>query len=520
MHAVHTRLILASGLWLMAAASPVMGATPPMTPASGTLIERVTCADDSEQSYALYLPANYTADRAWPIVYCFDPGARGHRPVEKFQQAAELYGYIIVGSNNSRNSPRVNLATAANPMLRDTHQRFRIDDRRLYAAGLSGGARVACSVALAAHFAGVIACSGSFADGGVPPQVALAFFGSAGREDFNYQEMKRVAATLAAQHTPQRLVIFAGGHEWLPAPVAAEALEWLELQAMRLGLRRRDDALTGRLLQKRLQAVGALKNEGEAYLGWLAIVSDFDSLADTAEPAAKAAALKDSKPVRQYFKAEKKALQQEDRWIERLQRAAEESRHPAPRPPRSEILSELRRQSGAENPPFSDPNAAQQTPGTEYRQDAKNPPFSDPNLAQQTPGTGYRQEEWLRPNLDRPAAATSDADRYAALRDAVKEVRRQSETNVAARRALNSAFAAYFEQGRGLVDAESPDGAVENLQVAAIIRPEVPATYFELARAYALRGDRGRARELLETALAKGFQDEARVGQLRTSLNP
>src|SRR5689334_10152754 len=50
----------------------------------GQVLERVTVQDDERQSYALYVPANYSPDRAWPILYCLDPGARGRVPVERF----------------------------------------------------------------------------------------------------------------------------------------------------------------------------------------------------------------------------------------------------------------------------------------------------------------------------------------------------------------------------------------------------------------------------------------------------
>jgi len=73
--------------------------------ARGTPINSVACTDDTTQSYALYLPSNYSPERLWPIVYCFDPGGRGDYPVGLFRAAAEKYGYILVGSNNSQNGP-------------------------------------------------------------------------------------------------------------------------------------------------------------------------------------------------------------------------------------------------------------------------------------------------------------------------------------------------------------------------------------------------------------------------------
>src|SRR5947199_4446716 len=71
----------------------------------GRVVERVVCSGDKSQSYALYLPASYSAERAWPILYCLDPGARGRVPVERFHEAAERAGFIVAGSNNSRNGP-------------------------------------------------------------------------------------------------------------------------------------------------------------------------------------------------------------------------------------------------------------------------------------------------------------------------------------------------------------------------------------------------------------------------------
>ena len=67
----------------------------------GQIVERIEALDDSSQSYALYLPSNYTPDRKWPVLYAFDPGARGSVPVERFKEAAEKYGWIVLGSKRT-----------------------------------------------------------------------------------------------------------------------------------------------------------------------------------------------------------------------------------------------------------------------------------------------------------------------------------------------------------------------------------------------------------------------------------
>ena len=70
---------------------------------TGIVLPDVHSIAQPEQTYALYLPSNYSAEHSWPIVYAFDPGARGNNPVELMRAGAQKYGYIIVGSNNSRN---------------------------------------------------------------------------------------------------------------------------------------------------------------------------------------------------------------------------------------------------------------------------------------------------------------------------------------------------------------------------------------------------------------------------------
>ena len=104
----------------------------------GQIVERIETLNDSSQSYALYLPSNYTPNRKWPVLYAFDPGARGQVPVERFKEAAEKYVWIVIGSNNSRNGPWAVSVNAWNAMQTDTHQRFAIDEERMYATGFSG----------------------------------------------------------------------------------------------------------------------------------------------------------------------------------------------------------------------------------------------------------------------------------------------------------------------------------------------------------------------------------------------
>ena len=96
----------------------------------GEVIDRVEVRDHPGQTYALYVPSNYTPERVWPVLYCLDPSARGRTPVDRFAAAAEKAGVVVAGSNNSRNGPLPPAQEAINLMLVDTHERLNRDDSK------------------------------------------------------------------------------------------------------------------------------------------------------------------------------------------------------------------------------------------------------------------------------------------------------------------------------------------------------------------------------------------------------
>jgi predicted esterase len=275
-------------------ALPSVGQTLP----TGQIVADVKCAADPTESYALYLPTGYTTERSWPVILAFDPGARGRVPVERFQAAAEQYGFIVAGSNTSRNGRNNDAAVVA--MAEDVLARFRVNERRVYMAGMSGGARVALGAALSSSgIAGVIASSGGFPDGVPRTSVAFPIFATAGSEDFNRLEMRRLDTRLTSPH---RLVLFEGGHVWPSSELAIEAVEWMELHAMRTGLAPIDDEVVARLIRKRGAAAGAMTNGKDLFLALKAVVEDFAGLADTAAVAERAVALANDPAVRAALK--------------------------------------------------------------------------------------------------------------------------------------------------------------------------------------------------------------------------
>jgi hypothetical protein len=179
-------------------------------------------------------------------------------------------------------------------MRADVLKRFAINTRRVYTGGLSGGARVAMKVALEEKgIAGVFASSAGFPG---EPRANLEFpvFGTAGTEDFNYTEMQQLDRAVASPH---RVVVFVGGHAWLPSSLAIQAVEWMELEAMKSGLRKRDDGLIARIFAAREAEAAAAASDPDAWLALTRLAADFQGLRDVMKVKARVDSLRRNKSV-------------------------------------------------------------------------------------------------------------------------------------------------------------------------------------------------------------------------------
>ena len=143
---------------------------------------------------------------------------------------------------------------------------------------MSGGARVALGIALASKdIAGVIASSAGYPDSRVRKTLTFPLFATAGTDDFNHLEMRRLDRELSTTH---RLVIFTGGHVWLSSDLALQAVEWMELQAMKAGLEPRDNAQIDRLFASRVASVDMAKSDVDTFRALRALSEDFQGLKD------------------------------------------------------------------------------------------------------------------------------------------------------------------------------------------------------------------------------------------------
>jgi predicted esterase len=475
--AVTTLLIIAGGMGQPKMATPRSPRTASLLSNQqtseiprGKIIENLICLIDATQSYALYLPSSYTPARKWPILYAFDPGARGQIPVERFKAAAEKYGWVVAGSNNSRNGAFQPSVDAWNAIVKDTHDRLAIDDARVYVAGFSGGARLAIRLARLCNdcVAGVIACGAGFPSGVIPSSAnRFLFFGTAGFEDFNFPELNNLDQQLTKAGLAHRIRAFDGRHEWAPADVATEAVEWMELNAMNGRKRPRDGVLVESIWQKQLQQAQELEDSKrfyEAYQTYAGMVETFKGLRDVDGAEKKAGQLRDNRAVTEAINDEQRQIKKQ-RDLER------------------QIDALIAARGRADNSEESSPPASGGPPDINAPQDKSVP--LDP---------GTRLEAIIADLRKQSRAAADSSDRRIA------------------RRVLEGLYVGLFEQGVNQLQTQKLfRAAVNTFKFASEVNPDRAGAFFYLAWAHAANGDKKKSLQALKSAVDKGFTDLAAI---------
>ncbi|HSM13366.1 MAG TPA: tetratricopeptide repeat protein [Thermoanaerobaculia bacterium] len=190
---------------------------------------------DPNQTYDLYLPPGFDPDRRWPLLLVFDPRSRGRLAAEVFRAAAERQGWMIASSNETMSDTATmeHNVRAVNALWPDLMTRLPVDERRVYAAGFSGGAMLGWILGQRSGLlAGVVSVGGRLPEGfeGQPP--AFASWLAAGTTDFNYVPTLELADLAARSDRPYRFEPFDGPHAWFDPEEADRALAWLEVVAM------------------------------------------------------------------------------------------------------------------------------------------------------------------------------------------------------------------------------------------------------------------------------------------------
>ncbi len=192
--------------------------TPARTPIRGQIINSVALANAPGQSYALFLPDSLGADSLRHVALFFDPHGNGDFPLRKYQELAEQYGFILMGSNNSKNGLSFQqTAEYAKNLVKEAYDKFQ--PTSISFCGFSGGAKVA--LIAGSRFPKVktiIYCGAAVA---IQPNHPLRLLGFAGTADMNYTDLVSFERSLNNPQIEHHLIEWDGPHEF-PAPEVFE----------------------------------------------------------------------------------------------------------------------------------------------------------------------------------------------------------------------------------------------------------------------------------------------------------
>lgn len=258
---------------------------------AGRVIQRIASRADTSQRYALYLPSSFTRERTWPILFLLDPRGRALIPMQRFQPIAERLGYIAISSYNTlSDGPNQPNYTAMNAMLADVQRSLPVDSRRFYLVGFSGTARFAWQMTslLPGSVAGIIGAGAAVPGGRAWIQSNIGksspvLFGTMGTLDPNYEELRQFDGELESIGLVHHIERFDGPHQWPPTELSTRSVEWLELQAMRRGLKPRNQPWIDSLYAAWLARASRVDSAGDSPVAarqYRLLRSDFDGLTD------------------------------------------------------------------------------------------------------------------------------------------------------------------------------------------------------------------------------------------------
>ncbi len=204
--------------------------------------------DPRKQRYQLYIPPNYQAGKAWPLILFISAGS-GPGGWNSWKKACVKHDAFFCSAFQAGNScPPGQRVRIVLDMLDDVRRTYRIDPDQTYVSGFSGGGRMACTIAFALPewFGGVAPVCGTNPLAGpaylrhrVRDRLSVAFV--TGSKDFNRKENETYMypwfQDLAIR--TRLWVVPNMGHAIPSGAVLAEAYSWL---AQDLPRRRKDAA--------------------------------------------------------------------------------------------------------------------------------------------------------------------------------------------------------------------------------------------------------------------------------------
>jgi pimeloyl-ACP methyl ester carboxylesterase len=206
-------------------------------PEVGKVIPDLKLGKNASRNFAFYLPVGFDAATEYPVIIFFDPQGKGSYPLELYHTLADKYGFVLAGSNVSKNSlPMTESESDYDKIIDDLYKRIKVHPKGIHLAGFSGGGKTACYVSRTRPaVAGVITCSGPDNMDPRRPAEDFSFYAIAGLRDFNYGSTKSMQYSGGIMKYDQFFTFPDMVHEWPSLPLMDDAFLYMKLKGMRWG---------------------------------------------------------------------------------------------------------------------------------------------------------------------------------------------------------------------------------------------------------------------------------------------
>lgn len=279
---------------------------------SGEVISSVIAERDPSQSYALYLPKNYSDSVKYPVIIFFDPHGSGRYPLDLYKGFADEFGFVLMGSNNSKNGLQFDQTNViAKSLVDEAVTKYSSGKKNISLAGFSGGAKVALvAAATQPDLSSVIYCGAAIRFDNInqlPP--ALAF---AGESDMNYTDVISSVPALEEKKMVHSLIEWKGKHEWPDSSSFEDAFYWCSFNAMRNKSREIDNKRIKTFLQKKNKSLTDKQNSLMQYNLYNQIIQFLQGVVDVTAYQQKFLIVKKSDSYKKEMQKQQNGLQTEN----------------------------------------------------------------------------------------------------------------------------------------------------------------------------------------------------------------
>jgi len=222
-------------------------------------------ASDAHHTYEIYLPTGYDSTKTYPVIFSFDSHGNGSVAIAGFKQAADRFGFVIVGSNYIRNGI-ADYDKIITSLVTDVKNRFPVDAKAQYTAGFSGGARMANYYGLQNQYTGIISCGAGFKQKDIQGTgVVIYIYNIAGTRDCNFAETAYLPGSNECSTDKYLTQSFIGIHEWPTTKVLTDAVEFMYVRLLIDKIRDNKPVSLSTILDEKKAQIDSLSKTHDTY---------------------------------------------------------------------------------------------------------------------------------------------------------------------------------------------------------------------------------------------------------------